>query len=206
MRQPTSSTERDAGDAVLRPGSVLVVCTGNVCRSPYVERRLRQDLADTGVEVTSAGSGALVDSPMEPHSRALLEASGADGASFRARQLSPHLVASADLVIATARENRSAAARLHSSALRTSLTLRDLADLLDGVTAADVAARHATGSWVTQVLKAALARRAVVPARQRDIDITDPFGQSFAAFQRMAAEVEPALRIVVPVLRGVRKA
>lgn len=186
----------------MRPGSVLTVCTGNVCRSPYIERRLRQSLADSRIEVASAGTGALVDSPMDPHSHSLLEAMGGVGAGFRARQLSPDMVVEADLIIAAAREHRSAAARLHPSALRKALTLRDLADLLQGVTAADVAARGCSGTWVTQVLAAAQARRAGVPARQDDIDITDPIGQSQAVFELMAEEIEDALRVIVPVLKG----
>jgi protein-tyrosine phosphatase len=38
--------------------SVLVICTGNICRSPTAERRLRQLLPDKKID--SAGVGALV--------------------------------------------------------------------------------------------------------------------------------------------------
>ena len=59
-------------------GSVLVVCTGNVCRSPYIERRLRHELAGTGIEVTSAGTRALVGRDMDAGSRDILQRSGVD--------------------------------------------------------------------------------------------------------------------------------
>lgn len=39
--------------------SILVVCTGNICRSPIGERLLRQALP--GKKIDSAGVGALVD-------------------------------------------------------------------------------------------------------------------------------------------------
>ena len=52
-------------DARGQAGSILVVCTGNVCRSPYIERRLRHELAGTGIEVTSAGTRALVGHDMD---------------------------------------------------------------------------------------------------------------------------------------------
>ncbi|MGA8046837.1 MAG: low molecular weight phosphatase family protein [Dermatophilaceae bacterium] len=183
-------------------GSILVVCTGNLCRSPYIERRLRQELEGTGITVASAGTHALVRERMDRESEILLDAWGAQARDFRARQLTKELVAPADLVLAAAREHRSAVARMHPPALRTAVTLRDLADLLAGVTAADVRAQNLSGTWVAQVHAAAKARRSSVPARQSGVDVTDPIGRSRSVFERMAAEVEAALRVVVPVLRG----
>lgn len=183
-------------------GTIVVVCTGNVCRSPYVERRLRQGLADTQIEVSSAGSGALVGRDMDPASRLLLEAAGVDASGFTARALAPELVSGADLVIAAAREHRAAAARMAPAALRRTLTLTDLADLLAGVTPADVAEAQVPGTWVRQVAAVAVSRRGLVAARQVGVDITDPIGQGPAVFARMAAEVDAALATVVPVLRG----
>ncbi|AFJ45612.1 low molecular weight protein-tyrosine-phosphatase [Shimwellia blattae DSM 4481 = NBRC 105725] len=43
--------------------SILVICTGNICRSPIAERLLRQSLPDKIVD--SAGVGALVDKPAD---------------------------------------------------------------------------------------------------------------------------------------------
>lgn len=183
-------------------GSVLVVCTGNVCRSPYIEMRLRHELTGTGITVTSGGTHALVGRPMDSGSSLLLEAGGAPGQDFRARQLDRAMVAEADLVLAAAREHRSAVARVHPPALHTALTLRDLADLLEGVSAAEIQARRLPGTGVAQVVSSARARRALVPARQSGVDITDPFGQPAAVFARMAEEVEAALQVIVPVLRG----
>lgn len=183
-------------------GSILVVCTGNVCRSPYIEMRLRHELAGTGITLASGGTHALVGHRMDQGSAALLEAGGVPDEGFLARQLAREMVAEADLVLAAAREHRSAAARLHPPAMRKAMTLRDLADLLAGVTSAQICARQASGSWVAQVVDMAQSRRALVPARQEGVDITDPFGLQRAAFERMAAEVEAALQVVVPVLRG----
>jgi protein-tyrosine phosphatase len=119
-----------------------------------------------------------------------------------ARQLTPDLVAEADLVITAAREHRGAAARLHPAALRRAMTLNDLADLLEGVNPAEVATAGEEGSWVRQVAAVAASRRGLVPARQDGVDVTDPIGQGPSVFGRMADEVEHALRVVVPVLRG----
>lgn len=43
--------------------SILVVCTGNICRSPIGERLLRRELP--GKVIDSAGVGALVDHPAD---------------------------------------------------------------------------------------------------------------------------------------------
>ncbi|MBZ7055965.1 protein tyrosine phosphatase [Klebsiella quasipneumoniae] len=43
--------------------SILVICTGNICRSPIAERLLRRMLKDKMID--SAGIGALVDSPAD---------------------------------------------------------------------------------------------------------------------------------------------
>ncbi|WP_445923217.1 arsenate reductase/protein-tyrosine-phosphatase family protein, partial [Klebsiella pneumoniae] len=39
--------------------SILVVCTGNICRSPIGERFLRKVLPNKRID--SAGTGALID-------------------------------------------------------------------------------------------------------------------------------------------------
>ena len=53
--------------------SILAVCTGNVCRSPAVERLLASKLGPT-VRVSSAGTHALVGHPIsEPMAALLLE-------------------------------------------------------------------------------------------------------------------------------------
>lgn len=191
---------------MIRPGNVLVVCTGNVCRSPYIERRLRHELAGTGIEVSSAGTRALVGRDMEAGARNCLQDRGSDATGFVARELTDDLVASADLVIAAAREHRAAAARLHPAAMARTFTLRDLADLLSGLTDDD-AAESADGdpSWVREVATMASRRRALVPARQQGIDVTDPIGGPPTLFAQMAGEVDDALVPVVLALRRIPK-
>ena len=183
-------------------GRIVVVCTGNICRSPYIERRLRQALARTSIAVTSAGTAALVGREMDPSSARLLVDAAADVDGFRACQLTEEMVAGADLVVTAAREHRTAASRLHPRALRRTLTLMDLADLLDGVDPSVVSrtTSPADGSWVARVVSCATSRRGVVSARLEGVDIVDPVGGTMRDFRSMADQVERALRSVVPVL------
>ena len=56
-------------------------------------------VADTGIDVTSGGTRALVGRPMDPGSSRLLELGGVPAQDFRARQLAREMVAEADLVL-----------------------------------------------------------------------------------------------------------
>jgi protein-tyrosine phosphatase len=189
---------------VSRAGSILVVCTGNVCRSPYLERRLRHELAATGIAVESAGTKALAGLEMDDGTRERLDAAGIDATAFQARQLSADLVARADLVLAAAREHRTAVAQLHPAALRRVFTVRDFADLVGGLTAVDLESDplgDRDASWVRHVAAAGARRRGSIVARQSGVDITDPIGGPPSDFRQMAQEIDAAL---VPIVRALR--
>ena len=185
-------------------GSILVVCTGNVCRSPYLERRLRHELAGTGIAVESAGTKALAGLDMDDGTRERLDAAASDAKGFRARQVTPELVAGADLVLAAAREHRTAVAQLHPAALRRVFTVRDFADLVDGLTAVDPESdplADLDASWVRHVAAAGARRRGAIVTRQSGVDVTDPIGGPPSAFRQMAHELDAALGPIVRALR-----
>lgn len=91
---------------------ILIVCVGNVCRSPIAEFLLRDRLAGRDIHIASAGLGALVGHPVEGHAMALLHEHGIDASSHRARQLEPVMLREVDLVLAMERRHVRAAARL----------------------------------------------------------------------------------------------
>jgi protein-tyrosine phosphatase len=103
-------------------GSVLVVCTGNVCRSPFLQLALQRELdarrpdGAVGITVTSAGTGALAGRPMDERAAAQATARGLDPQTFLARQLTPAMVAGADLVLTATRRHRGEVATLHPRA------------------------------------------------------------------------------------------
>lgn len=77
--------------------SILVVCVGNICRSPTGERLLRARLP--GKVIDSAGLGALVGHPAESMA---VEIAGDNGLSLDghlARQLTPELCRQYDLML-----------------------------------------------------------------------------------------------------------
>lgn len=96
---------------------ILIVCTGNVCRSPMGEGLLRARLAQLGHgTVGSAGIAALVGRPAEQHAVDLLGKRGIDISGHRARQLTPELLASADVVLVMDEAQRHHLERLSSAA------------------------------------------------------------------------------------------
>jgi protein-tyrosine phosphatase len=76
---------------------ILVVCIGNVCRSPMAEGLLARALP--GYEVRSAGVGALIGRPAEPFAVQLMAEQGIDISEHRAQQISGQLVGWADLIL-----------------------------------------------------------------------------------------------------------
>ena len=79
---------------------ILVVCVGNICRSPMAEAVLREAVNGLpGMTVSSAGIGALVEQPAADYAVALMQERGLDIASHRARQLTAEMLHDADLVL-----------------------------------------------------------------------------------------------------------
>ncbi len=75
---------------------ILVLCVGNICRSPMAEGLLRHALRDH--DVSSAGLGALAGRPADPYGVALMRQYGIDITQHRSRQLESWMVGAADLV------------------------------------------------------------------------------------------------------------
>ncbi|WP_243038979.1 low molecular weight protein-tyrosine-phosphatase [Dyella sedimenti] len=84
---------------------ILIVCVGNICRSPTAECLFRHYLSGSGARIESAGLGALVGKPMDATALAVLRDHGVDGSAHRARQATSGLLREADLVLAMEREH-----------------------------------------------------------------------------------------------------
>lgn len=77
--------------------NILVVCVGNICRSPMGEVLLRNALPER--RVSSAGIAALVGEPVDPQALAVLPELSTVLDMHRARQLTSELSRGADLIL-----------------------------------------------------------------------------------------------------------
>jgi protein-tyrosine phosphatase len=84
--------------------NVLIVCIGNICRSPMAEGLVAAALP--GVQVSSAGLQALVGHAADPIACELMAQRDISIAAHRARQLSLDLCQRADLILVMDREQR----------------------------------------------------------------------------------------------------
>jgi protein-tyrosine phosphatase len=188
------------------PARILTVCTGNVCRSPFLERALQSELDRSwgpgAVEVRSGGTGALDGYPMEESARLLMEEKGYLADGFVARTLLPEHVAEADLVLTATRAHRGKVATLHPRALRYVFAFREFAELVSGIEPSELQPPAATAKEHVQRLVALAAGQRGVrpPLSDDDADIVDPFRRPPEVFARMTDQIMGALPVVTHAL------
>jgi protein-tyrosine phosphatase len=79
-----------------KPRNILVVCYGNVCRSPYLQAVLQRALPETAI--ASAGFVGS-DRPVPQASLTISAKRGLDLSRYRSRPLTPNTVGGADLIV-----------------------------------------------------------------------------------------------------------
>jgi protein-tyrosine phosphatase len=203
----TGGRDRGADTSAAEPDlRVLAVCTGNICRSPMVEKLLRVGLRvrfgqrHTEVAVASAGIAALVGEPIDEEVASRLRRLGADPRNFVARQIDEGTVAGADVVITLTRQHRREVVALHPRAVRRTLTLLELARLVPVVSIthppdSGPAARLRTLAQV------ALAHRGLLPpVHPEDDDVSDPLGRDARAYDLATSKINTAVTVVLDAL------
>jgi protein-tyrosine phosphatase len=190
---------------------ILIVCTGNICRSPFAEILTRHLLAEalgaahaTRFTVASAGTRALTGWGMDEQSRAELAPWGLDGASadgFAARQLGVADVHAADLVLTAERHHRAYVVALEPRALRRTFCLRELSRLLGANPVTGLPADPVDRARA-MVSAAAETRGLSSYASVENDALPDPIGQPPAAHHRtarlIAASVAGLVELVAP--------
>jgi protein-tyrosine phosphatase len=177
------------------PFSILAICTGNVCRSPAVERLLANKLGPT-VTVRSAGTHALVGHPISHPMAALLMDSGFEPDPFEARRLSEQMLKEADLILSMTRAQRGLVVELWPPAVRRTFTLREFARLLSWVDPAAL-----PGGPPAERLRAAVPLATAGRGRERtspdEDDVVDPFRLSSAVYTESFGQITSAADAIV---------
>ena len=143
---------------------------------------MAEQLQISGLQVSSAGTRAVVGHPMHESALAVLEGLGGTGEGFVARQLTPQIAAGADLVLTMTREHRDAVLGLAPQKLRRTFTVAEAARIAEEAGARDIAELAELRSRI---------------AVSESFDIIDPIGRSFEVFEtvgdQIAALLEPIL-------------
>lgn len=214
--QPARRSFLAAGNPFLQPApgatgggerrtfDVLIVCTGNICRSAYAALLLgaatRRD--DDLIRVGSAGIGAVVGAPMHADEARAAAALGLDPSGHRGRQLTAPLIDAADLVLALSERHLEVILAERPSAVDRTFLLGDYAALcaLPGLDGQPTATR---ADLCAQVGYAARLRDAGRQADRGDIagEIDDPYGHGPALHRVAIARIEHAVGLIAARLR-----
>lgn len=187
---PTADPASAVGSALVDSelvGSVLFVCTGNVCRSPYAQRLLQHFVP--GLPVASAGTHALVGAPMDPMMAAELARQGADPGDVRSRQVTASDLA-ADLIVTMTLAQRSWLLEEHPALVHRVGLLGAVGALARGRQGSTALTRAEVSRWVGTAVST-------------DAEIPDPYRQGHAAARRTADRLDESVDLLADLLAPV---
>ena len=187
------------------PARVLIVCTANAIRSPFLEHLLRARLERSGVVVPvieSAGSAARPDQSAEPRVVEIGRGHGLDIGPHRTRHLEESMLAPGVTVLCAAAMHRRAVLDMRPELLDTTFTAREFARLLGD----EREPVGAPGDWAALVRAASRQRSRARRGTSGEDDLVDPIGQPapvWEEFERNAVEaVESIARHAERLLRS----
>jgi protein-tyrosine phosphatase len=180
--------------------SILVVCTGNVCRSPIAEGLLRSAfetrLGPRAPAVSSAGTMGWSGSAADPNSVEAAAERGIDLSDHRARELTTRDVASATMILGLSGEHAATVVAQDPDAAPRTFTLKELVRLLEALPPAagdDLASRAAAADAL---------RSSGFAGNPDDQDVADPLGMPLDSFRAVAWELNEWVARLVDGLLG----
>lgn len=177
------------------PFTVLMVCTGNVYRSPAAQFLLGDRLGpQQGIRIVSAGTRPVVGGEVAAPMARLLAVEGIDVSDFTPRAVDEGFVRDAGLVLGMTREHRAFAVRLSPAAVRRAYTLKEFARLSGRVSDEELNASAGSAPADRLAAMTELAGRKRAPVAPEDDDIADPDsgppGTTLKAFVEIKDAVE----------------
>jgi protein-tyrosine phosphatase len=184
---------------------ILVVCMGNICRSPLAQVMLEAEATrrlglNEAVWVRSAGVRGLGGQPATAEIREEASLRGLDLSRHRGAGLAAADLLDPDLVLTMTESQRDATIRLAPVASERVFTLKEFARLVPHIEPPDgLAARDR----VLEVARRAHLARARVPGSSdgRE-DVVDPYGASRQVYADVAEEIEGLVGRIAPALFG----
>lgn len=197
--------------AAKAPFTVLMICTGNICRSPMAEQMLIQKAAKEKlpIAVSSAGVMAMTGDPMTPQSADAMTLRGFTPTKHISQDLTPKMLEEADLVLTATLEHRSELARMLPKAGKYSFTIDEFARLTSFLTADPEfqeefkkKAKETREQYLKRAMQEAALLRGMVPTNLDPKDVIDPYGESTKVYSQVAEHIEGSLEIIVNWLKA----
>ena len=185
--------------------NILIVCTGNICRSPLAEKLLQSRLIAAGIPaiVTSAGTRAMVNHPMTDEAAFLASQYGSEPTLHSAQQLTADRIAAADLILTATRAHRGEVVSLYPRANRYAYTLNQFARLVAEALAVELpVVEPLETSTISNFLFEITATKglALPPAHPDDDDIEDPYRRSAEVYDRVGHIIDNAVTTIATAL------
>lgn len=197
-RQPDPRPDDDVAE-------IMVVCTGNVARSPLfmamLEGEVRRRLGpDAPVWVKSSGVHGLAGEPAVADSRTLAEERGLDLSRHRGAVTVEREVVRCDLVLTMTESQRSRVIRRAPRGAGSTFTVREFARLVSALEplADDLSPRER----VRHCVRLANGARPYVERPGDPEDVEDPYGAGADVYAAMARELDDLLAAIAPQLFG----
>lgn len=166
---------------------VLVVCTGNTCRSPMAEVLLARHLAEAGVDAAVESVGTIEGGqPATDHGVRAMKSRGLDTSTHISRQVTVNDVDAAHLVLVMAGEHVVTITALVKDAFDKTFAIKDFARRGSTVDSS-------VGAGNLQALLAELGAnrsRSELLRHDPDGDVADPIGRGRRVFDRTAGELD----------------
>ena len=194
------------------PLRVLVLCTGNICRSPLAEQMMRAEAAKMGFGkeflFESAGVYAEVGQGVYRQSQAAAARFGFETGHHVARQLTSEMLQSADLVLTATAEHRSQVARQLVKANRYTFTYKEFVRISEflqsDLSHLDESDQSAISDARTPADRVAIATnfRGFAPRPVATEDVIDPWGRSAETYDAVTLEIADLAARTVKTLVG----
>lgn len=172
-----------------------MVCTGNICRSPMAELLLRGHLEARGLSARVRSAGTLAwHGPATAEAVEVMEARGLDLRAHRSQELTPALVADADLIVGMTRNHVWGVTAHESGAESRAFVIGELIRL--GPLVGARADGESVRDWAAKVAE----RRGDGPIGRAGDDVADPYGEPLACYEATAARLERDLALLAGLL------
>ena len=183
---------------------ILVVCTGNLCRSPIAEHLLRAQIIELNLgdywSVKSAGTQAVEGTSMDYKARQILHERDIDPVpNWTTTLLNAGNISEANLILTAELDHRKQVVAFNPRAVTKVFTIRQFAELARLAAPLPAQAREHLGA---ALLESIVIARAQFQTTGSLLNIEDPLGQSIEQFRSCADEITCSITTIVAPLAG----